>query len=203
VIDERTAESELDQMEHAGARGIRINLGTAGQNDPEIARQRLRTAIAQIKDRNWHIQIYTKPDVVAAIRDEIGATRIPIVLDHFAGVQAPLGVRQPGFEDILSLLETGTVYVKISGAYRTGSQTPDYSDVAPLAKALINANPQRILWGSDWPHPNSAANLRSTEVSPLLSIDDGKLLNLLPVWAPDVALRKRILVENPAKVYGF
>jgi predicted TIM-barrel fold metal-dependent hydrolase len=91
--------------------------------------------------------------------------------------------------------------VKISGAYRTGSQTPDYSDVAPLAKALIAANPLRILWGSDRPHPNTVPKLRVTDASAPLSIDDGKLLNLLPIWAPDAALRKRILVENPTQVY--
>ena len=177
VIDERTGEKNLEEMDNAGVRGIRINLGTAGQNDPEIARHRLRTAIAQIKDRNWHIQLYTKPDVICAIKDEIRAAPIPIVLDHFAGAQSQLGVLQPGFQDILRLVQDGNAYVKISGAYRTGSQTPDYSDVAPFAKALIGANPLRILWGSDWPHPNTVPKLRARDVSALLSIDDGKLLN--------------------------
>jgi predicted TIM-barrel fold metal-dependent hydrolase len=105
----------------------------------------------------------------------------------------------------VSLVRSGKAYVKISGAYRSSSQRPDYADVAPLAKALIAANPQRILWGSDWPHPDSArvAGRKTTDIAPLIQIDDGRLLNQLPIWAADAALRKTILVDNPARLYGY
>jgi hypothetical protein len=79
---------------------------------------------------------------------------------------------------------------------------PDYTDVVPLAKALIAANADRIIWGTDWPHPNSVGD-STTHVTPLFQIDDGRLLNQLPVWAPDAAIRKKILVDNPAKLYAF
>ncbi len=106
---------------------------------------------------------------------------------------------------MLDLVRSGRAYVKISGAYRASKAAPDYSDVVPLAKALIAANPDRIVWGTDWPHPNSVTppGKKPTDVTPLLQIDDGRLLNLLPLWAPDAAIRKKILVANPAWLYGF
>jgi predicted TIM-barrel fold metal-dependent hydrolase len=106
---------------------------------------------------------------------------------------------------MLQLVRSGSAYVKISGAYRSSTQRPDYADVAPLAKALIAANPQRILWGTDWPHPDSSTvpGRKNTDLAPLLQIDDGALCNQLAVWAPDPAVRTRILVQNPAELYRF
>ena len=130
---------------------------------------------------------------------------VPVVFDHFGGAQAALGPSQPGFADLLDLVRSGRAYVKISGAYRTSTQAPDYADAAPLAQALIGANSERIVWGTDWPHPNSSTppGSKVTEVTPLFQIDDGRLMNQLPVWAPDAATRKTILVENPARLYQF
>jgi predicted TIM-barrel fold metal-dependent hydrolase len=126
-----------------------------------------------------------------------------VVFDHFGGAQATQGVEQPGFEDLVMLVRSGRAYVKISAAYRASTQSPDYADAAPLARALIAANPDRVLWGSDWPHPDTAPGRAATEVTPLLQIDDGRMLNQLAVWAPSVALRHKILVDNPARLYGF
>jgi predicted TIM-barrel fold metal-dependent hydrolase len=203
VIDEQTPKSALDDMDRAGIRGVRINLGTTGQNDPAVVRRRLQSAISQIGDREWHIQIYTNPEVIAALSEQITTAPVPVVFDHFGGAQAALGVQQPGFDQVLELVRTGKAYVKISGVYRASKQAPDYADAAPLAHALIAANPQRILWGSDWPHTNSVPGRKPTEVTPLLQIDDGRILNLLAKWAPDARLRKTILVDNPARLYGF
>ena len=205
VIDEMTPDAALDEMGRSGIRGIRINLETAGQTDPAVGGQRLRAAIERIKDRNWHIQVYTRLSVIDRLADRISASPVPIEIDHFGGAQASLGIRQPGFEALVNLVRAGAAYVKISGSYRSSIQPPDYPDVAPLAKALIAANPRRILWGTDWPHPDSAqvAGRKATDVAPLLQIDDGRVFNQLAVWAPDAALRKIILVENPAKLYGF
>jgi hypothetical protein len=116
-----------------------------------------------------------------------------------------LGLGQPGFADLIELVRIGKCYVKISGAYRSSTQSPDYADMTPFARALISANANRIVWGTDWPHPDSttAPGHRATERVPLLQIDDGRLLNQLPVWAPDSAIRKKILVDNPARLYGF
>ena len=203
VIDDKTPEAELDSMAKSGFRGIRLNLATGGTSDPAVGRQRFQAAIERVRRREWHIQMYTNLAMITAIKDLIAASPVPVVFDHFAGAQAELGPQQPGFADLLDLLRSGKAYVKISGAYRASKLAPDYTDAAPLAKALIAANPERIVWGTDWPHPNSASGRPVTEITPLFQIDDGRLLNQLPVWAPDPATRKKILVDNPARLYGF
>ncbi len=205
VIDDKTAESELDAMQQAGFRGIRLNLATVGISDPNVARARFQAAVDRMKTRGWHVQLYTTLSVITAIKDQVASSPVPAVFDHFGGAQAELGVEQPGFSDMLDLVKGGKAYVKISGAYRASKMAPDYPDVMPLAKALIAANPDRIVWGSDWPHPDSVTppGHKATDVTPLLQIDDGRLLNQLPVWAPDAATRKTILVDNPARLYGF
>jgi predicted TIM-barrel fold metal-dependent hydrolase len=205
VIDEATPDRELDALAEAGVSGIRINLATGGGNNPDIARRRFHEALARAIPRNWHIQIFTNLTVIAAIRAQVLAAPVPVVLDHFGGAQAALGLSQPGFANLVELVGSGKAYVKISGAYRASTQAPDYPDVAPLARALIAANPERIVWGTDWPHTNSttAPGRQIADVTPLFQIDDGRLMNQLASWAPDPAERKAILVDNPARLYGF
>ena len=205
VIDDKTSESDLDLMGKAGIRGVRLNLATGGVNDPSIARPRFTNAVERMKPRSWHVQIYTNMPMITAVKDLVMASPVPVVFDHFGGAQAALGVEQPGFADLVDLVKAGKAYVKISGAYRASKLGPDYADCIPLAKALIGANADRIVWGTDWPHPDAVtpAGKQITDVTPLLQIDDGRLLNQLPVWAPDAAIRKKILVDNPAQLYGF
>jgi predicted TIM-barrel fold metal-dependent hydrolase len=206
VIDDKTPQAELDAMGRAGIRGIRINLATGGKTaDPAAARKRFQDAAERIKSRGWHVQMYTTLDVVSAIKDLALASPVPVVFDHFGRAQASLGVEQPGFADLVGLVRAGKAYVKISGAYRISRQAPDYADATAMARALIAANPQRILWGTDWPHPNSdpLPGYGAMDVRPYFAIDDGRLLNQLPVWAPDAATRQAILVDNPARLYGF
>ena len=205
VIDERTSESDLDAMTAAGFCGVRLNLATDGHNDPALARGRFAAMLPRAAARNWHIQIFTNLGVIAGIKDLVLASPVPVVLDHFGGAQAARGPAQPGFADLVELMRSGKAYVKISGAYRSSKMAPDYPDVAPLARALIAANPQRVVWGTDWPHTNSVTppGRRVSDVTPLMAIDDGRLMNQLPIWAPDAATRKAILVDNPARLYGF
>jgi len=201
VIDDKTPDSELDAMHKAGIRGVRLNLATGGSPDPAIGRKRFEGALPRVQSRNWHIQIYTNLAMISALKPVVLASPVPVVFDHFGGAQAALGVQQPGFSDLLELVKAGKAYVKISGGYRA-SKLPDYSDLPPLASALISANPERIVWGTDWPHPNSVGG-STTSVTPLSQIDDGKLFNQLAVWAPDANTRKKILVDNPARLYAF
>jgi predicted TIM-barrel fold metal-dependent hydrolase len=205
VIDDKTSDGDLDAMQRAGIRGIRINLATVGQTDPAIGRRRLQASIDRMKRRNWHIQMYTSPAVIAGIKDLVQTSPVPVVFDHFGGAETALGLQQPGFGDLVELVKAGKAYVKISGAYRASTKAPDYPDVAPFAQALIAANADRIVWGSDWPHPNSnpPPGRSATDLTPVFQVDDGRLLNLLAVWAPDAAVRKKILVDNPARLYGF
>jgi predicted TIM-barrel fold metal-dependent hydrolase len=205
VIDGQTSEAALDEMYRSGIRGIRLNLQTAFQADPAAARQLFQGAAERVKTRKWHIQIYARLAVIQALKDLVMAAPVPIVFDHFGGAQASLGVGQPGFDALLDVVQKGKAYVKISAPYRSSTQAPDYPDAAPLAKALIAANPRRVLWGTDWPHPDSAsvASRKATDLAPRLKVDDGSTLNLLPVWVPEAAKRTTILVDNPAKLYGF
>ena len=205
VIGDGTSDEDLDRMDRAGIRGIRVNLETAGQTDPAIGRQRFETAVRRVARRGWHVQVFTRLSVIAALTDAVAAAPVPVVFDHFGGAQGALGVGQPGFDALLTLVRTGKAHVKISAPYRGSMQPPDYPDMAPLAKALIAANPQRILWGSDWPHPNSSAAAPRTPAgtAPRIPVDDPHVLNLLATWAPDPSVRRTILVDNPAALYRF
>lgn len=205
VIDDKAPESDLDALGKAGIRGVRLNLATGGVSDPTVARPRFSAAVERVKARGWHVQMFTSLAMISAIKDLVATSPVPVVFDHFGGARAALGVDQPGFTDLLELVKSGKAYVKISGAYRASKLGPDYADCVPLAQALIAANPDRIVWGADWPHPNSVTppGRKITDVTPLIQIDDGRLLNQLPVWAPDAAIRRKILVDNPARLYGF
>lgn len=204
VIDDKTPETDLDAMHSEGFRGIRLNLATSGVNDPAVGRARFEAALERMKRRGWHVQLFTSLAMISAIKDLVATSPVPVVFDHFGGARAALGVDQPGFSDLLDLMKSGKAYVKISGAYRASKLAPDYSDAAPLARTLIAANSDRIVWGTDWPHPDmTPPGRKATDVTPLLQIDDGALFNQLPLWAPDAAVRRKILVDNPARLYGF
>jgi predicted TIM-barrel fold metal-dependent hydrolase len=199
VIDDKTTDAELDRLAKLGFKGIRLNLSTAGVSDPVVIRQRFTAAAERVKSRGWHIQLNTTLPVIAALKDTLAASPVTLVFDHYGNANEELGVQQPGFSDLVSLVKSGKAYVKISV---TAGPRKDYSFFTPLAQMLIAANVDRILWGTNWPHPNSV-NGSTDKVSPLWQVDDGYVLNLLPKWAPDAAVRKKILVDNPAKLYGF
>jgi predicted TIM-barrel fold metal-dependent hydrolase len=202
VIDDKTPESELDALHQAGMRGIRLNLKTVGIKDPAVAVRMFQDSAERMKKRNWHIQLNVTMAMLTAIKAQLAASPVPLVFDHFAGAEPEKSVDQPGFPDLLDLVRSGTAYVKISV---TEGPRHDYTGFIPLAKALIAANQDRILWGTNWPHPNSVTppGRKPTDLTPLWQVDDGLVLNLLPVWAPDPAVRKKILVDNPARLYGF
>jgi predicted TIM-barrel fold metal-dependent hydrolase len=201
VIDADTPKAALDAMHAAGVRGVRLNLETVGESDPQAVKRALATTAEQLRGRGWHIQFNTNLAMVAAIRDELAALPMPVVLDHFARAKASLGPSQAGFDALLALVKAGRAYVKISAAYRISDQKPDFPDAAAIAQAIVAANPDRVVWGSNWPHPGRGKT--RTDTAPPYPSDDGMLLNQLPKWVPDAATRRKILVENPARLYGF
>ena len=199
VIDDKTTDAELDRLAKLGFKGIRLNLSTAGVNDPNVARQRFLAAAERVKSRNWHVQLNTTLPVIAAMKDALAASPVPIVFDHYGNANEALGVQQPGFSDLVDLVKSGKAYVKISV---TAGPRQNYAYFTPLAQMLIAANVDRCVCGTNWPHPNSV-NGSTEKVTPLWQVDDGLVLNLLPVWAPDAVTRKKILVDNPARLYEF
>ncbi|HZR28618.1 MAG TPA: amidohydrolase family protein [Terriglobales bacterium] len=206
MIDDKTPDSDLDAMHKAGVRGVRLIFFQPSLEAPANLvemRRHFQNTVERVKKRNWLVQVYARPVVIDGLKDEIMAAPVPVVLDHFAGVEASFGVGQPGFDGVLQLVKAGKAYVKISAPYRSSTQAPDFPDIVPFAKALIAANPQRILWASDWPHVDSAPapGRKPADIVPGLPIDDGHIFNLLPTWVPDAATRKLILVENPGRLY--
>ena len=201
VIDEATTDAMLADMHAAGVRGVRVNLESYGENDPAVARRYLTWAARRVAPLGWHVQTYTNIAILAALQDTILALPTTLVVDHFGRAQASGGTDQPGFEQLLELLRSGKVYAKISAPYRI-SQQPHYTDAAPLARAMIAANPDRIVWGSDWPHPG-AARRDPAVIEPFRPEDNGAALNRLAEWTTSAAELRKILVDNPARLYQF
>jgi predicted TIM-barrel fold metal-dependent hydrolase len=200
VIDDRTSEADLDAMHRAGMRGIRLNLSN-GPRSSVPPRERFEKAAQRMKSRGWHVQMNVAPTVITSIKDLVMTSPVPVVFDHFGGATFTAGISQPGFSDLVDLVKAGKAYVKISISGANIGQP--FAGAMPLAKALIAANADRVLWGTDWPHPDAASGRKPTELSPLKQVDDGQVLNQLALWAPDPVIRKKILADNPARLYNF
>jgi predicted TIM-barrel fold metal-dependent hydrolase len=206
VVDPSISSAELDRLHQGGMRGVRINLETVGLTDPEIARQRFKIAVQQVAERSgWHIQIYTRPSIIEAIYDLLDNCPVPLAFDHFGGTKGEAGMQEKGYKLLLDLIRLGKAYVKLSGPYLVSTQGPSFPDLVALARSFIRANPERVLWGTNWPHPHAVHGKgpAAMEVTPLRQVDDGRIFNLLPLWAPDPLVRKAILADNPARLYGF
>lgn len=206
VVDEDISAHELDSLAGGGMRGIRINLETLGQGDPAVARSRLEKSLRIAAARSyWHVEMYARLAVVESLADLLEDSPVPVVLDHFAGIKLLPNQPAPGLDRLLDLLATGNIYIKLSAPYLAFPRSSDFSALRPIAGKLIDTNPQRILWGSNWPHPNSArlSGQKNTDITPLRQVDDGQMLNLLAEWAPDASVRKAILVDSPVRLFGF
>jgi predicted TIM-barrel fold metal-dependent hydrolase len=201
VIDRTISQGELDDMAARGVRGVRLNFETAGETNPDNARRRVVETAGQLSGRPWHIQLNAALPLVVALKDELAGLPMPVVIDHFARARAKDGIKQVGFDALLALVQSGKAYVKLSATYRISDQPPHYPDAPVIARALIDANPERMVWGSNWPHPGRGKTRE--DIAPPHPSDDGAQLNQLPTWAPDPAILKKILVDNPARLYGF
>jgi predicted TIM-barrel fold metal-dependent hydrolase len=152
-----------------------------------------RTLAPVMKELGWHAQLWIDvkdlPGTIPILK-EIG---LPVVIDHMGRTDARLGTSAPGFQSLLRLLGEGGCWVKLSGAHRVSHVAPDYPDARAFHEALVAANPERLVWGSDWPHPRMEGEMP----------DAGHLLDLFNEWTPDAPVRKRILVDNPARLYDF
>jgi predicted TIM-barrel fold metal-dependent hydrolase len=205
VIDPAVSDQTLPALDEAGVRGARLNLESAGQHDPAVALAGLHGLALRVAPYGWHLQTYTGLPVIAALQAELSDLPVPLVIDHFGRADPAQGTGQPGFAALLALVASGRTYVKLSAPGRM-SAAPDYADATGIARALIEADPDRVLWGTDWPH---TANRRdptrpSAAIEPFQPEDDGRALNRLFEWVDgDRDLLERILVRNPARLYGF
>jgi predicted TIM-barrel fold metal-dependent hydrolase len=192
LIDGDADSAALARLHRGGVRGARFSTGgtgfSVGAPDPALLFE-LAPKLARL---GWHAQLLAGLEDVVALAPSLAATGVPIVIETFGMVDPRSGPDQPHFRALLRLLERGDVWLKLI-AHRISARYPDYADVAPLHRAAIDANPERLLWGTDWPH------LRMGERTP----DDGHLADVFADWTEDAALRQCILVDNPARLYGF
>lgn len=205
AIDADATDDELSFMHAAGVRGVRLNLEARGLRDPDDACRQLRQLAARVAPWGWHVQVFATLPVFASLCDEIaGGGLPPIVVDHFALAPATDGPPIPALETVLARVREGSVWVKLSSPQRI-SDNPDAAAVTRLARAFIDANPDRMLWGTDWPHPGPwpCVTRDPTVVEPFHGFDDGRALNRLVHWAQTPDTVQRILVDNPARLYDF
>ena len=190
VVDDAVTDAELEDMSARGARGVRLNLLYRSGSEVSDVR-RLAERIAPL---GWHMQMLIDVSTFGDLRDRLGDLPVDVVFDHMGHLPASKGIEDHGFQDMLAMIREGRAWAKLSGSYRfTGEKTAPYSDVVPFARAILAAGSDRCVWATDWPHPTVAIPMPN----------DGALLDMLADWVPDEATRNRILVANPAKLYGF
>lgn len=188
VVDDGFDDAALRKLHAQGTRGVRFN-AVSGNGTPLDQLDALARRIAPL---GWHLQIYATGDLLPDLAPRLAALPVEVVVDHMGGVRSADGVDAPGFRALLRLLDGGRAWVKLCG-YRISSAGPPFADVAPFARALLQVAPDRCVWGTDWPHPSL------TDWMP----EDGALFDRLGEWAPTAGERQRVLVDNPARLYGF
>jgi predicted TIM-barrel fold metal-dependent hydrolase len=201
VLPLNVSDAELRRLDNAGVKGVRLSLGGTGRYDAGSATAALASLSPRFFKLGWNIEIAGTLETIAKLAPAINASRVPVVLDHFAGANGA-GVNQPGFEDLLELVRARNTFVKLSAPYNRSSKA-DYSDMTPLARALIEAGPDRMLWGTNWPHPDQIAGRPIGEITPYHTIDNENLVRLFAQWCPDAGMRKTILVDTPTRLYHF
>lgn len=202
VVHEDVDDATLDALHAAGVRGLRVNVESTGVRDPRVIVAALQLRALRIARLGWHLQVYAAPAALAAVAGALGAMHIPVVLDHFAMVPAATPAGEPVLRALLALLRAGNAYVKLSAPYRIDTGAPPAA-VAALARLFLDTAPQRVLWGSDWPHTNREPGRQPHEVSRYRNVDPELLAAQLEDWLPSAALRREVLVDNPARLYGF
>lgn len=190
VVDAATPKEHLAELADAGAVGCRVNLLFASN----VVHENLQELAYRIADFGWHIQILADISNLENISNIVKALPVPVVFDHLGHIPADKGVRNSAFQNFLKLLSDGDIWVKLSGVYRvTAQDSTDYSDVRPMVEALVSSNPERLVWGSDWPHPQI----------PVAMPDDTDLLRMFLEWVPEAEVQQKILVDNPGQLYHF
>lgn len=188
VAPYETSDRELARLHDEGARGLRFILAHPGG----LPLSDLERWAERIHALGWHIQLLAKGPQLIEIAPRIEKLACPAVIDHIGMISPAAGIAQPAFQAVLRLLEQGH-WVKLSGAYRLSQEQPPYADLIPYVAELVAARPDRIIWASDWPHVFVKGDMPNTT----------DLLDLLADWVPDERTRHRILVDNPARLYGF
>jgi len=189
VVDETVDDAELACLTGLGVCGVRFHMLPGGA----LPWDALEAVAARVAPFGWHVQLQMNGREFPERSERLRQLPCPLVIDHVGRFMPPVTVDDPAFSALLDLLDSGHCWVKLSAPYESSRDVPpEYADVAPLARALVAAAPERMLWASNWPHPGQAE-----------PPGDGQLLDLLLDWVDDAATRDRILADNPAELYGF
>ena len=187
-VADDTGDAELDRCHRAGVRAIRLDLFARASWPPGDIIAYIRTMAARARPRGWHLQFYTPGTIVRDLLPFFSDFEDTFVIDHMGYMKQSDGLTQADFDRLVAILAGGYCYIKLSGPYRVAPGQP-LSSVQPIGRALVTVRPDRLLWGSDWPHLPDGQR------------DTGELLNLLASWAPDDADRRQILVESPTRLF--
>jgi predicted TIM-barrel fold metal-dependent hydrolase len=191
MLDTSVSDEELRSLHNNGVRGVRFGTRLPGGAPIEM----MEPVAKRVADLGWHIQLVSEGERIVELKDTLNRLPCPVVFDHMGHVPEPDPADHPAFRVIAELIDKNKAWVKLSGAYILSKVgPPTYADRSKLAKAFVKLAPERMVWGSDWPHPTSKPDAKP---------DDAVLFDLIAEWAPDETTRKRILVDNPAKLYGF
>ena len=190
LLRDDTPSSEIGRLTRLGVRGMRMMSHKRGQHVPNYSKE----IAARVHEHGWHIQFYPHGTDIIEYADKLLALPNQVVLDHFASIPAAGGIDQPAVKAVLKMLDSDKVWLKLSGPMRCTDEPPPYPSVTPLAHVFVKHAPERMVWGSDWPHVN---------LDGMVMPNDGDLLDLLAEWVPDSKVRNRILTQNPKALYGF
>jgi len=196
IVSPDITDAELKIMADGGVRGIRFSVANAkkaGAPIPAATTDAIDALSKRVNDLGWHVQFNIDAEQIVAIEDLLNRLAAPIVFDHMGHMPQPEGIAHPGYTIIRRLVDRGRTWVKLSVTYDSSKLgPPGYADVNKVGAAYVQAAPERLVWGSNWPHPNEPNKP-----------DDALLFDLLAAWAPDAPTQRRILVENPETLYGF
>jgi predicted TIM-barrel fold metal-dependent hydrolase len=188
IVDDGFSDADYDRLHAGGVRGVRFNFVKHLGGAPDMAV--FQRVIDRIKDRGWHVVLHLDAPDIVPLAPMMRALPLPFVVDHMGRVPASAGVDQPGLRALIELARLENCWIKVCGAERISM--PPYAAAVPIARALVDASPTRVLWGTDFPHPNATHET-----------DEADLVDLVPQFASDPLAQKRLLVDNPAKLYGF
>jgi 2-pyrone-4,6-dicarboxylate lactonase len=190
IVDGSESDKDLEAFDKGGVRGVRFNFVKHLGGVPDLAL--LERTLDRIAPLGWHVVLHFDAPGILEFNDLVRSFKIPFIIDHMGRVPAKDGLDQAPFKALLELQKLDNCWVKVCGADRVSTAGPPFHDSTPFARALVEGRPDRVLWGTDFPHPNAKH-----------VPDNAGLVELLPMIAPDPALRQKLLVDNPAQLYGF
>ena len=193
VVEEDVDAAQLERMHAAGVRGLRCNIVDIATDKGKLPLTMLQRLARKIAPLGWHIELLMHTDEFPDMDRAFADLPVEVVLGHLGYLRTEKGVDDPGFQALLRLMRAGRAWVKLTGPYRISNQALPYADTVPFAHELLRAAPERVVWGSDWPHVMMKGSMPN----------DGDLCDVLSDWVPDTALRNQVLVDNPAVLYGF